>query len=105
LTTNTLMSTTTPEPPTGQQTFADQIKLAAKARRYTKKQLVSELLESDCIIRADARKIRDLGDQVMALLKLVADIRSAVGDPHGKLMQTELLEKIRNLGLGKTQTQ
>jgi len=38
-------------------------------------------------------------------MKLLADIRSAVGDPHGKLMQTELLDKIRNLGLGKTQTQ
>ena len=98
------MSTTTPERPTGQQTFADQIKLAAKARRYTKKQLVSELLESDRIIRADARQIRDLGDQVMGLLNFLADIRAAVGDSNGKLMQTELLEKIRNLGLRKTQT-
>jgi len=32
-----------------------------------------------------------------ALLGLVADIRAAVGDPKGKLMQDELVEHCRNL--------
>lgn len=31
------------------------------------------------------------------LLNLVADIRKAVGDPEGKLMQDELLERCRKL--------
>ena len=31
------------------------------------------------------------------LLRLVADIRAAVGDPTGKLMQDELVEYCRNL--------
>jgi len=33
----------------------------------------------------------------MALLRLVADIRTAVGDPKGKLMQDELVEHCRKL--------
>lgn len=33
----------------------------------------------------------------MALLRLVADIRAAVGDPIGRLMQDELVEHCRKL--------
>lgn len=32
-----------------------------------------------------------------ALLKLVADIRAAVGDPHGTLMQDDLVKRCRDL--------
>jgi len=36
-------------------------------------------------------------DRQSALLGLLADIRAAVGDPTGKLMQDELVERCRKL--------
>jgi hypothetical protein len=36
-------------------------------------------------------------DPTMAELSLLADIRIAAGDPTGKLMQTELVHRIRGL--------
>jgi hypothetical protein len=38
-----------------------------------------------------------LCDNCVALLYLLSDIRAAVGDPYGKLMQNELLERCRKL--------
>lgn len=40
------------------------------------------------------------GRQEVACLSLLADIRAAVGDPEGRLMQPELLERIRGLAAG-----
>lgn len=57
-------------------------------------------------MRMFARAIADLAiaadreahaRQEVACLSLVADIRAAVGDPDGRLMQPELLERIRAL--------
>jgi len=56
-----------------EQTFADQIRLAGKARKYSKRQLVAELLESDRMLRADARQINALGDEVKRLKELLAN--------------------------------
>lgn len=42
---------------------------------------------------------RKCGDDVAALLWLLADIRAAVGDPNGKLMQDELVAHCRHLAL------
>lgn len=49
---------------------------------------------SDLAIKAD-REAR--GRQEVACLGLLADIRAAVGDPEGRLMQPELLERLRGL--------
>ena len=38
-----------------------------------------------------------LTDTEISLLNLIADIRSAVGDPKGKLMQSELVEHCKKL--------
>ena len=38
-----------------------------------------------------------LCDNCVALLYLLSDIRAAIGDPYGKLMQDELLERCREL--------
>lgn len=56
-----------------EQTFADQIRLAAKARKYFKAQLVYELLESNRMLRADARQINALRDEVKRLKELLAN--------------------------------
>lgn len=37
----------------------------------------------------------DNADTLAAALRLIADIREAAGDPDGKLMQDELVERIR----------
>jgi hypothetical protein len=56
-----------------EQTFADQIRLAGKARKYSKRQLVAELLESDRMLRADAAQIQWLGNEVARLKELLAN--------------------------------
>ena len=56
-----------------EQTFADQIRLAGKLRKYSKRQLVAELLESDRMLRADAWQINALGDEVKRLKELLAN--------------------------------
>ncbi len=40
---------------------------------------------------------RTMTDETFGLLSLLADIRKAVGDPTGKLMQDELVERCREL--------
>lgn len=48
-----------------------------------------------CIGMDDPEKeIADLKAQNASLLRLLADIRSAAGDPNGRLMQDELVEHI-----------
>lgn len=59
-----------------EQTFADQIRLAGKARKYSKRQLVAELLESDRMLRADAAQIQWLGNEVARLKELLANAPS-----------------------------
>lgn len=39
----------------------------------------------------------DNADTLNAALRLIADIREAAGDPEGKLMQDELVAKIRRM--------
>lgn len=39
----------------------------------------------------------DNADTLAAALRLIADIREAAGDPEGKLMQDELVAKIRRM--------
>jgi hypothetical protein len=39
----------------------------------------------------------DNADTLAAALRLIADIREAAGDPEGKLMQDELVERIRRM--------
>ena len=46
--------------------------------------------------KSDARSDAELSE-ARALLGLLADIRAAVGDPTGKLMQDELVERCRKL--------
>lgn len=43
------------------------------------------------------KEIADLQAQNASLLRLLADIRSAAGDPNGRLMQDELVEHIAEL--------
>lgn len=38
-----------------------------------------------------------ISKDTLYLINLITDIRDAAGDPHGKLMQDELVEHIRNL--------
>lgn len=45
----------------------------------------------------DGKMKDDPRAEVIELLNLVADIREAVGDPTGKLMQSELVERCREL--------
>jgi hypothetical protein len=42
-----------------------------------------------------------LSDEAVGLLFLLSDIREAVGDPTGKLMQDELIEHCRKLNSSK----
>ena len=42
-------------------------------------------------------KAKAASDDYVSALYLLADIRSAIGDPNGKLMQDELVEKIRQI--------
>jgi chromosome segregation ATPase len=44
-----------------------------------------------------AMLVTDLREDVASLLRLVAQIRAAAGDPHGKLMQPELITHIAAL--------
>lgn len=44
-----------------------------------------------------AGQIQDTMSKQNALLGLVSDIRAAVGDPKGKLMQDELVEHCRTM--------
>ena len=67
----------------GEQTFADQIRLAGKARKYSKRQLVAELLESDRMLRADARQIQALGEEVNRLKELLSNEKSS--EPGAKI--------------------
>lgn len=46
---------------------------------------------------AAARCVAELNRDNNALLGLIADIRDAAGDPQGKLMQPELVERIRQV--------
>ena len=39
----------------------------------------------------------EMNNNEIALLNLIADIRAAVGDPNGKLMQDELIEWCRSM--------
>lgn len=43
------------------------------------------------------QEIAGLREQNASLLRLIADIRTAAGDPNGRLMQDELIEYIRKL--------
>lgn len=43
------------------------------------------------------QEIAGLREQNASLLRLIADIRAAAGDPNGRLMQDELVENIRKL--------
>ena len=43
------------------------------------------------------REIAGLRAQNASLLRLLADIRSAAGDPNGRLMQDELVDHIRTM--------
>ena len=53
---------------------------------------------SDTIIQLTMpKKQPSKTDRQSALLGLLADIRAAVGDPTGKLMQDELVERCRKL--------
>jgi hypothetical protein len=45
-------------------------------------------------------EIIDLRQSNIRLLGLLADIRAAVGDPAGRLMQDELVERCRRLAAG-----
>lgn len=57
--------------------------------------------ESECACGADwtPQEVYDLRASNARLLGLIADIRAAVGDPTGKLMQDELLAHCRSLRL------
>lgn len=43
------------------------------------------------------KELEDARQSAWALLSLVADIRVAVGDPRGRLMQDELVERCRKM--------
>jgi len=53
-------------------------------------------IQADALASKPKRRER-LCDNCVALLYLLSDIRAAVGDPTGKLMQDELLERCREL--------
>jgi hypothetical protein len=57
--------------------------------------------ESECACDADwtPQEVYDLRRENVAVYGLLADIRAAVGDPTGKLMQDELVERCRSLRL------
>jgi hypothetical protein len=57
--------------------------------------------ESECACDADwtPQEVYDLRASNARLLGLLADIRAAVGDPTGKLMQDELIEHCKKLRL------
>jgi hypothetical protein len=57
--------------------------------------------ESECGCDADwtPQEVYDLRRENVAVYGLLADIRAAVGDPTGKLMQDELVERCRSLRL------
>lgn len=69
----------------GQQTIGDQIAIMAKARKYSKRHLVAELLESDRILREDARQIFALGEEVKRLRAMLpnAKLCGLRGDEKG----------------------
>lgn len=46
------------------------------------------------------KEIADLREQNASLLRLIADIRAAAGDPNGRLMLDELVEHIRTMRRG-----
>jgi len=46
---------------------------------------------------ASKRSSKAAGEDLSVLLRLLADIRAAVGDPTGKLMQDELVARCRHL--------
>lgn len=41
--------------------------------------------------------LENISKDTLYLINLISDIRDAAGDPHGKLMQDELVEHIRKL--------
>ncbi len=45
--------------------------------------------------KADAKKVEAEKGEKYSLLGVLADIRAAVGDPEGRLMQDELIERVR----------
>lgn len=61
----------------------------------------SAYCESECACGADwtPQEVYDLRASNARLLGLIADIRAAVGDPTGKLMQDELVAHCRSLRL------
>jgi len=61
--------------------------------------------ESECGCDADwtPQEVYDLRESNARLLGLIADIRAAVGDPTGKLMQDELVEHCKQLRLNDDQ--
>jgi len=60
--------------------------------------LIKMIAEIQADALASKRKRRERKcDTCVALLNLIADIRAAVGDPTGKLMQDELVERCRKL--------
>ena len=64
------------------------------------KQLRAERDDANALARNDAERMKRSDAELAearALLGLLADIRAAVGDPTGKLMQDELVERCRKL--------
>jgi hypothetical protein len=72
-----------------EQTFGEQITVAARYKKVSKLQLIGELLESDRLIRADARQIFALGENVKRYKKALEEI-----------IESEESQSIRSFGLG-----
>ena len=72
-----------------EQTFGEQIAAAARYKKVSKLQLIGELLESDRLIRADARQIFALGEDMKRYKKALEEI-----------IESEESQSIRSFGLG-----
>jgi hypothetical protein len=72
------------------KTFFDQVREAARiSRKHSKLNLVSQLLESNRVMSADARQIHKLGDEVKRLRAALEEI-----------IASEEEQAIRSYGLG-----
>jgi len=70
-------------------TLEQQLNAAARHKKQSKLQLIGELLESDRIIRADARQIFELGERVKR-------IEAALN----QIIELENAESVQSYGFG-----
>ena len=64
-----------------EQTFGEQIAAAARYKKASKLQLIGELLECDRLIRADAKQILALGEEVKRYKNMLKEICGALAQP------------------------